>query len=55
MENDLEGESYEIDEHYIVVWDINGKPYIVTENKAIFPEQRCSVTAFDYEGAIEKF
>lgn len=38
MDKDLEGESYEIEEDYLVVWDIKGKPYIVTEKKAIFPE-----------------
>jgi hypothetical protein len=55
MDHDIEGESYEIEEDYIVVWDIKGKPYIFTEKKAIFPEQRCAVTAFDYEGAIKRF
>lgn len=38
MEKDIEAESYEIEEDYLVVWDINGKPYIVTDKKAIFPE-----------------
>lgn len=38
-----------------MVWDINGKPYIVTDKKAIFPEQRCAVTCYDYEGAIQRF
>lgn len=33
MEQDIEGESYEIEEDYLVVWDINGKPYIVTDKK----------------------
>ena len=55
MDKDLEGESYEIEEDYLVVWDINGKPYIVTDSKAIFPEQRCAVTSYDYEGAIQRF
>ena len=38
MDNDIEGESYEIEEDYLVVWDIKGKPYIFTEKKAIFPD-----------------
>ena len=37
MIKDLEGESYEIDEDYLVIWDINGNPYVITEGKAIFP------------------
>ena len=31
MELDIEKESYEIEEDYLVIWDINGMPYITTD------------------------
>ena len=55
MEKDAEEESYEIRDSYLVIWGSRGNPYIVTEKKVYFIKQRCAITAFDYQGAIEEF
>lgn len=55
MATDLEEESYELAVDYLVLWGSAGFPYIVTEEKAYFIKQRCAITAFDYDGAIEAF
>ena len=36
MAEDLEEESYEMHEDYLVLWGSAGYPYIITESKAYF-------------------
>ena len=55
MDTDLEEESNEIRDDYLVLWGSAGNPYIITSKKVYFIKQRCAITAFDYEGAIEAF
>lgn len=54
MEQSLESDIFEVEDEKLLLWDCHGQPYIATENKLIFPEQRCAVKAYDYDGLIKK-
>ena len=54
MDKDLESELFEMADDNLLLWDAYGKPYFATERKVIFPEQLCAVTAFDFQGQVEK-
>ena len=55
LDKKAEEETYEIRDGDLVLWGSAGNPYIITESKVLFIKQRCAITAFDYEGAIEAF
>lgn len=53
--NNQEIEAYEIGGDYEVIWDSNGYPYVVTDEKVSMTQQKCSITAYDYIGSIQSY
>jgi hypothetical protein len=53
MEQKLESEMFEVEDEKLLLWDSHGRPYIATENKLLFLEQRCAVKAYDYDSLIK--
>ena len=49
VQNDIEHESYDITGMYEVIFDRDGNPYIVRGKEVIFPKQRCTIKAFDFQ------
>ena len=49
VKNDVEHESYDITGIYEVIFDSDGNPYIVKGKEVIFPKERCTIKAFDFQ------
>lgn len=54
MEQKIESDLFEVENEKLLLWDCHGRPYIATENKLLFPEQRCAVKAYDYGSLVKK-
>ena len=46
IEKDAEIGSFDVNENYDICWDRFGNPYIVTFNKVIITNKRCTIKAF---------
>jgi hypothetical protein len=42
-------EAFDVGKDYDIIWDKLGNPYIINGKTVIFNEQKCSITAFDFE------
>lgn len=39
---------------YIVIWDIDGCPYLVTDDQVYFTAKRCMITAYEIKGLVDQ-
>jgi hypothetical protein len=53
--SNTENDAFDIEDDYIIIWDQEGAPFIVTEKKIYFVNQRCAITAYDYKGLMADF
>ena len=52
VEMNNEKDALDIEVEYIIIWDSRGAPYIVTEEKIYFMQERCAITAYDYRDLL---
>ena len=41
-------------EEYIVIFDIHGCPYIITDQSVYFTNRRCMITAYEIQGLVSE-
>ena len=47
LQKNIEKHMYDVGKDYILVWDQNGYPYIITKEKTIFVRQQYGATVFN--------